>query len=268
MGHVNNLLTLGSRFRRGKSQDSSYTEVYEYTLAGVSGMPAIGRACYTMPQVTTDTLYTTYVGQSGITWASTVLTPPTTSTPAPTTNSATPTAEPNDKNVGAIAGGVVGGIAVLAIAGTAIFCLLRKSKKQHPIEQPHWQPSDQMREQPAVAPDAPGPYVPAAQTGYWQQYSSPTGPSMVPFSKSPVTSTTGPASPVSQVPSDYSPSQAVYHSQSPDPGIGAWQQQQQQQPQYSPPVNETAGVGELGAGQGGYEHHRMQELPIHRHSQQ
>jgi len=257
-----------------QSQQSSYTYAFEYSLYGLG---AIGRACDISAATATATLLTTYIGQTGRSpWVSTVLTPSTTpASDRPTSTSSaggsTPTkpgSSDKSNNVGAIAGGVVGGIAVLALVGSAAFCLLRKQRRQAATEQPSWQPSGQMQEQPTVAPIAPQPHMAPTPTNYWQQQqSSPTSPSVVPFAKSPVLSTTGPGSPVSQVPSDYSSSQGgVYHSQSPVFGTGGWQPPQPpQRPQYSPAAYGAGGASELPTAQGGYEHHRgtMQELPDH-----
>ncbi|KAF4836522.1 hypothetical protein CGCTS75_v001863 [Colletotrichum tropicale] len=134
--------------------------------------------CNTLEISTAQTAVTTFEGQTGRTWVPLALTDDATSSlrapsasgrftatgtgsPAdpvasdPTSNNNNSNNNDNDSNdnksstpVGAIVGGVVGGLAVIALVGLAIFLILRKKKK--PAQNQNQQPP-QIQPQPQMA---------------------------------------------------------------------------------------------------------------------
>lgn len=98
--------------------------------------------------------------------------------------------------IGAIVGGVVGGVAVLAILGLAIFCILRKKKKENatappppaPQQQPEVSqlqnvpPPDQGKPPTGQPPPSPQSFAPTSPSG--TAYPSGVPPSFVPTSPS------------------------------------------------------------------------------------
>ncbi|WQF81609.1 hypothetical protein CDEST_06623 [Colletotrichum destructivum] len=132
--------------------------------------------CNTAEISTPQAAFTTYEGQSARQWSPLALTddPTSTSTGRITTSSVTTTVDPgpvtstsapdpdNDTKsapIGAIVGGVVGGVAVIALVGLGIWFLLRK-KKQNPQGQQQQQQQQQppMNQQHMSYAPGPGPH--------------------------------------------------------------------------------------------------------------
>ncbi len=119
---------------------------------------------------------------------------PTTPTPisdptAPPTPTATET-EGSKTNVGAIAGGTVGGVAAIALVGTAVFLLLRRKKDDGKDSTTNTSPPAPMSQQPySPVPQNQHPGSPGNQPSYSQQ--QPYDPHMSTYSQQPYPSQEG-----------------------------------------------------------------------------
>lgn len=194
--------------------------------------------CNSLRVSTAQLAVTTYPGQVGRTFEQTVLsdtstptrrssttTPShtgsamTSHTPAPSSSSSTP--------VGAIVGGVIGGVAVLAIIAFGVFFILRRSKKPDPASPPP-APETVQNHHPSPFPNpSPGPANLSPSPGPTNLSPSPTAGSK-PGHQS-VASSYNPA---------YPPSAFTSGPPSADYSGGPQFQQQQQFQAYQPPANE------------------------------
>jgi hypothetical protein len=183
--------------------------------------PATAWVCATTTQPVPSTLATTYEGQWGRTWVSTVLGTPSTSAPSEMTTAAS---NIHHAPVGAIVGGVVGGLAVLSFFGIAVCLLVRKRRVKNSAYSE--QPTIRAYQQPMSA--APPPTTPAINFQAWQTVPSPNavGSMIDPKPSPPVATTPVSAGGSSQGVYTYGDGVVQIHSPSQSPafsGIG-WSQ--------------------------------------------